>query len=88
MRPHTRAAPVPVADPSSARSMVGALNKLPVAVSGMVFFGNPVNVRSVSAVLLGFTAGVMYTQAKQAQKAAAPIGAPFLLLVANRVLSH
>lgn len=68
--------------------MVGALNKLPVAVSGMVFFGNPVNVRSVSAVLLGFTAGVMYTQAKQAQKAAAPIGAPFLLLVANRVLSH
>ncbi|KAL8293103.1 hypothetical protein RQP46_000797 [Phenoliferia psychrophenolica] len=57
---------------STTYSMVGALNKLPVAVSGMIFFGNPVNVRSVSAVLLGFTAGVMYTQAKQAQKAAAP----------------
>ncbi|KAM0753996.1 UDP-galactose transporter [Meredithblackwellia eburnea MCA 4105] len=49
------------------------LNKLPVAVSGMVFFGNPVNVRSVSSVLLGFFAGIMYTQAKQQQKAAQPI---------------
>lgn len=46
--------------------MIGALNKLPVAVSGMLFFGDPVNFRSVTAVLLGFAAGLLYTKAKQA----------------------
>lgn len=46
-------------------SMIGALNKLPVAVSGMIFFADPVTVRSVSAVSLGFAAGLLYTHAKQ-----------------------
>lgn len=45
--------------------MIGALNKLPVAVSGMIFFADPVTVRSVSAVTLGFAAGLLYTHAKQ-----------------------
>ncbi|KAG8748427.1 GDP-mannose transporter into the lumen of the Golgi [Ceratobasidium sp. 414] len=48
-------------------SMVGALNKLPVAASGMIFFGDPVNFSSVSAVSLGFIAGLVYAVAKNNQ---------------------
>ena len=48
--------------------MVGALNKLPVAASGMLFFGDPVTVGSVSAVGVGFFAGVLYAVAKNNQK--------------------
>jgi GDP-mannose transporter len=47
--------------------MVGALNKLPVAASGMIFFGDPVNFGSVTAVGTGFVAGLVYTVAKQNQ---------------------
>lgn len=47
--------------------MVGSLNKLPVAASGLLFFGDPVTFCSVSAILLGFIAGLVYTVAKQAQ---------------------
>ena len=47
--------------------MVGALNKLPVAASGMVFFGDPVNVGSVSAITTGFFAGIVYAVAKNNQ---------------------
>ncbi|KAK4046179.1 GDP-mannose transporter into the lumen of the Golgi [Microbotryomycetes sp. JL201] len=50
---------------STTYSMIGALNKLPVAVTGMIFFGDPVTVRSVSAVTIGFAAGLLYTHAKQ-----------------------
>ncbi|KAJ9107672.1 hypothetical protein QFC21_001132 [Naganishia friedmannii] len=53
---------------STTYSMVGALNKLPVAASGMIFFGDPVNFGSVSAVGTGFVAGLVYAMAKQAQK--------------------
>jgi GDP-mannose transporter len=48
--------------------MVGALNKLPVALSGMVFFGDPVRFGSVSAIAVGFFAGVLYAVAKSNQK--------------------
>jgi GDP-mannose transporter len=50
--------------------MTGALNKLPVAASGMIFFGNPVSLGSVSAVSVGFFAGVLYAIAKNNQKKA------------------
>ncbi|KAJ9115929.1 GDP-mannose transporter 2 [Naganishia vaughanmartiniae] len=53
---------------STTYSMVGALNKLPVAASGMIFFGDPVNFGSVTAVGTGFVAGLVYAMAKQAQK--------------------
>jgi GDP-mannose transporter len=33
--------------------MAGALNKLPVAVSGMIFFSAPVTLFSVTAVFIG-----------------------------------
>ncbi|CAJ0842335.1 16825_t:CDS:2, partial [Entrophospora sp. SA101] len=36
---------------STTYSMVGALNKLPMAASGMIFFGDPTTFGSVSAVL-------------------------------------
>ena len=48
--------------------MVGALNKLPVAASGMIFFGDPVTLCSVSAVAVGFFAGLVYAVAKNNQK--------------------
>ena len=49
-------------------SMVGALNKLPIAASGMIFFGDPVTFGSVSAVSIGFFAGIVYAVAKNNQK--------------------
>ena len=51
-------------------SMVGALNKLPVAASGMIFFGDAVTFGSVSAVSTGFLAGIVYAVAKNNQKKA------------------
>ncbi|RDB20876.1 GDP-mannose transporter [Hypsizygus marmoreus] len=53
---------------STTYSMVGALNKLPVAASGMLFFGDPVTPGSVSAVGVGFFAGLIYSVAKNNQK--------------------
>ncbi|KAH8832572.1 GDP-mannose transporter [Flagelloscypha sp. PMI_526] len=55
---------------STTYSMVGALNKLPVAASGMLFFGDAVTVGSVSAIGVGFIAGVLYAVAKNNQKRA------------------
>jgi len=49
-------------------SMVGALNKLPVAASGMLFFGDAVTLGSVSAIGVGFFAGTLYAVAKNNQK--------------------
>jgi GDP-mannose transporter len=51
--------------------MVGALNKLPVAASGMLFFGDAVTFPSVSAIFTGFVAGLVYAAAKSAQSAKA-----------------
>ena len=48
--------------------MVGALNKLPVAASGMMFFGDAITLGSVSGVGVGFFAGVLYAVAKSNQK--------------------
>ncbi|PCH44414.1 UDP-galactose transporter [Wolfiporia cocos MD-104 SS10] len=55
---------------STTYSMVGALNKLPVAASGMIFFDDPVTFGSVSAVGVGFFAGLVYAVAKNNQKKA------------------
>lgn len=48
--------------------MVGALNKLPVAASGLLFFGDPATFTSVTSIILGFLAGLVYSAAKSAQK--------------------
>ena len=52
---------------STTYSMVGALNKLPVAVSGLVFFDAPVTFGSVSAIFIGFVSGIIYAWAKVRQ---------------------
>ncbi|KAF8248889.1 UDP-galactose transporter [Wilcoxina mikolae CBS 423.85] len=53
---------------STTYSMVGALNKLPIAVSGLVFFDAPVTFPSVSAIALGFVSGIVYALAKIKQQ--------------------
>lgn len=61
---------------STTYSMVGALNKLPIALSGLVFFGDPVTFSSVTAIALGFVAGIVYTLAKMQQTKAKAGGLP------------
>ena len=61
---------------STTYSMVGALNKLPIAVSGLIFFSAPVTFGSVSAIFIGFVSGIVYAWAKvrqsQSSKSALP----------------
>jgi GDP-mannose transporter len=52
---------------STTYSMVGALNKLPIALSGLVFFDAPVTFGSVSAIAIGFVSGLVYAWAKMSQ---------------------
>lgn len=49
---------------STTYSMVGALNKLPIAISGLVFFSAPVTFGSVTAIFLGFISGLVFTWSK------------------------
>jgi UDP-galactose transporter len=49
---------------STTYSMVGALNKLPIAVSGLIFFDAPVTIPSVTAIFIGFVSGMVYAAAK------------------------
>ncbi|ABN67707.1 GDP-mannose transporter into the lumen of the Golgi [Scheffersomyces stipitis CBS 6054] len=53
---------------STTYSMVGALNKLPIALSGLVFFPAAVNFWSVASIFVGFAAGLVYAVAKQRQQ--------------------
>ncbi|ODV77546.1 UDP-galactose transporter [Suhomyces tanzawaensis NRRL Y-17324] len=53
---------------STTYSMVGALNKLPIALSGLIFFEAAVNFWSVSSIFVGFVAGLVYAVAKQKQQ--------------------
>ncbi|KAF9128060.1 GDP-mannose transporter into the lumen of the Golgi [Mortierella sp. 14UC] len=55
---------------STTYSMVGALNKLPVAASGILFFGEPATLGNVSGIFFGLIAGLLYSYSKteQAQK--------------------
>jgi GDP-mannose transporter len=54
---------------STTYSMVGALNKLPIALSGLIFFDAPVTLPSVSAIGVGFISGMVYALAKVKQAA-------------------
>ncbi|ODV96677.1 hypothetical protein PACTADRAFT_48501 [Pachysolen tannophilus NRRL Y-2460] len=53
---------------STTYSMVGALNKLPIALSGLIFFDAAINFFSVTSIFVGFAAGLVYAVAKQKQK--------------------
>jgi GDP-mannose transporter len=63
--------------------MVGALNKLPIAISGLVFFDAPVTFASVSAIAVGFVSGIVYALAKVWQGKANKPGLP----ISNTVTS-
>ncbi|KAJ3285978.1 hypothetical protein BCR33DRAFT_827491 [Rhizoclosmatium globosum] len=52
---------------STTYSMIGALNKLPISVSGMIFFADPVTFGSVSSVFIAFVGGIFYAYAKNQQ---------------------
>jgi len=52
---------------STTYSMVGALNKLPLALSGMMFLGERVTFGNSTAIAVGFLAGLVYAYAKNAQ---------------------
>ena len=52
---------------STTYSMLGALNKLPKAVSGLVFFAAPVTFGSVSAIIIGFVSGMVFAWAQVRQ---------------------
>ncbi|KAL8990546.1 MAG: hypothetical protein Q9177_000828 [Variospora cf. flavescens] len=54
---------------STTYSMVGALNKLPIALSGLIFFDAPITFPSVSAIAVGFVSGIVYAWAKVKQSA-------------------
>ena len=49
--------------------MVGALNKLPIALSGLIFFDAPRNFLSIFSIFLGFLSGIVYAVAKQKKQA-------------------
>lgn len=55
---------------STTYSMVGALNKLPIAISGLIFFSAPVTFGSVSAITIGFISGIIYAVARVKQQKA------------------
>ncbi|WFD19180.1 GDP-mannose transporter into the lumen of the Golgi [Malassezia caprae] len=56
---------------STTYSMVGALNKLPLALSGILFFGNPVTIYNSLGIAVGFVAGLVYAVGKNKQAEAA-----------------
>jgi GDP-mannose transporter len=58
---------------STTYSMVGALNKLPIAISGLVFFDAPATFGSISAIFVGFISGIVYALAKVRQNASAKL---------------
>ena len=57
---------------STTYSMVGALNKLPIALSGLIFFDAPRNFLSIFSIFLGFLSGIVYAFAKQKKQQQAP----------------
>ena len=61
---------------STTYSMVGALNKLPIAISGLIFFAAPITFGSVSAIAIGFVSGIVYAWAKIKEKEMAKMTLP------------
>ncbi|KAM0721152.1 hypothetical protein Q7P37_003439 [Cladosporium fusiforme] len=61
---------------STTYSMVGALNKLPLAIAGLVLFDTPVTLGGVSAIFLGLVSGLVYTWAKIKEKQMASLSLP------------
>jgi GDP-mannose transporter len=45
-------------------SLVGSLNKIPIAVLGMLLFNAPMNMNNILSVSVGLLAGVIFVRAK------------------------
>ncbi|GFR52326.1 hypothetical protein Agub_g14864 [Astrephomene gubernaculifera] len=45
-------------------SLVGALNKIPVAIVGLVAFAEPTNPKNLMSIVIGLGAGVLFTRVK------------------------
>lgn len=45
--------------------LVGSLNKVPVAILGLVAFNVPYNMQNVASILVGLIAGIVFVKAKQ-----------------------
>jgi GDP-mannose transporter len=56
---------------STTYSMVGALNKLPIAMSGLLIFEKEITKGGVLAILMGFGSGLVYAFAKKRESGAA-----------------
>jgi len=48
-------------------SLVGSLNKLPLAIVGLIFFDHVWNTENIVSILVGLIAGIVFARAKQAQ---------------------
>jgi len=46
-------------------SLVGALNKIPVAIVGLVGFKEPTNPQNLASIIIGLAAGVLFVRVKQ-----------------------
>lgn len=49
---------------ASTYSMIGALNKVPLSVLGVLVFSEPITLRTAIFILLSLLGGVMYTRAR------------------------
>ena len=51
----------------STYSMVGALNKIPSSILGIIIFNDPINVLNLAGVGIGLGGGIVFTMAKMAR---------------------
>jgi len=72
---------------STTYSLIGALNKLPLAIIGMLFFHDPITVGGSLAVMLGLTSGLVYTYAKNQQRVGHFTGKPRALSLSKLELT-
>lgn len=49
-------------------SLVGSLNKIPVALIGLVAFSVPWSIQNLASVLVGLVAGIIFVKAKASGK--------------------
>lgn len=62
---HHHAPLPPLQTTATIYSLVGALNKIPVAIFGLVIFREPTNPKNLASIILGLLAGVLFVRAKQ-----------------------
>ena len=69
-RPHARGRRFLSTTTATSYSLVGSLNKIPVAVIGLVAFNVPWSIENLASILVGLSAGIIFVKAKQLPPAA------------------